>query len=71
MQISNDLSKQYMQILAQLKRERAECYTQKEVSVILKTSLRKYIDFENGKQFDFCLLDQLAGLLCKNLNISL
>jgi transcriptional regulator with XRE-family HTH domain len=69
--LSNKLENQYMQILAQCKDRRAECFTQKEVAELLKVSLRKYVDFENGKSIDFGILDNLAGLVCYKLSISI
>lgn len=60
-----------MQILAQCKEKRAEIYTQREISDILKISLRKYVDFENAKIFDFFILDQLCSLTGNELKITI
>lgn len=60
-----------MQILAHCKVRRAESFTQKEIACILGISLRKYIDFENSKHFDFILLDQLSGLVGFEITLSL
>lgn len=71
LQISSELKESYMQILAHCKDRRAECFTQKEIAAILGISLRKYIDFENGKNIDFILLDQICGLTGFELNLNI
>lgn len=59
--LENEKSK-FLHILEQIKVRRAKTFTQKEVSEILNVSLRKFIDFENGKIYDFWLLCRYADL---------
>jgi len=67
MVVSDKLSNNYVQILAQLKIERAKNCTQAQMAKNLNVSLRKYVDFEAGKTLDFALLDQVAGIFAKDI----
>jgi len=52
----------FLHILKQSKERRVEVFTQVEISKHLRVSLRKIIDFENGKIFDFWLLCRYCSI---------
>ena len=49
--LENEKSK-YLHILAELEKENAKLYTQKELALYLDVSLRKVNSFVNGEIFD-------------------
>ena len=50
--LENEKSK-FLHILSECKVRRKQIFTQKEISKYLNVSLKKVVDFENGKIFDF------------------
>ena len=68
--ISNKLMSNYLGILNEIKQRRKKSFTQVEVCKVLQISRQKYSSFENGKVYDFILLDQVAGLVCLDLKLT-
>ncbi len=46
-------------------------FTQKELSIHLKTSRKKIVDFQKGRIFDFWLLCRYADILGKGIKFNL
>ena len=68
--LENEKSK-YLHILAELEKENAKLYTQKELALYLDVSLRKVNSFVNGEIFDFWLLCRYADLLGKDIDFKI
>lgn len=63
MTVSNEDKCKYLQILSESTNKHAKNFTNKDLSELLNVSVRKLIDFKNGKIFDFWLLIQYAALV--------
>ena len=59
--LENEKSK-FLHILSEAKIRRKQNFTQKEISEYLNVSLKKIVDFENGKIFDFWLLCRYSDI---------
>ena len=69
--ISNQDREKYLQILAVLNENHAKLFTLRELSLRLRVSERKLIDFKRGKIVDFWLLTQYAGIIGRGVKFYL
>lgn len=63
--------KQFLHILDILNKECKNVFTQKELSIYLKVSRKKIVDFQKGRIFDFWLLCRYADILGKEIKFNL